>query len=310
VLLQTPFGDEPLQERGDRRPLQAGGLPHQGGGHRTGLAQLAHDVLGRPGKPAAGSGVDPSQGVRSPTTGGMLSQQTRITQVPERPAAIRAVSQRSIAALPRRSRPQAMTRGAPYRRLVAEPELARLELLQPTYDEVGATDGVPPPGYRHVHRREVVGMGREAFAAAADALVGWRVHRAAGLRVTASGPATAVGVVVAQRFGVGPLGLDAPCRVVAVVDEPAARGFAYGTLPGHPESGEERFVVRLHRPGTEEPTDSDEATASVTAEITTFWRPVTVLSRLGGPLTRVTQRLVTDRYLAALRAAASGDLPS
>ena len=27
----------------------------------------------------------------------------------------------------------------------------------------------------------------------------------------------------------------APCRVVYVVDEPDRRGFAYGTLPGHPE---------------------------------------------------------------------------
>jgi uncharacterized protein (UPF0548 family) len=30
-----------------------------------------------------------------------------------------------------------------------------------------------------------------------------------------------------------------PCRVVYVLDEPERRGFAYGTLPGHPESGEE-----------------------------------------------------------------------
>ena len=30
--------------------------------------------------------------------------------------------------------------------------------------------------------------------------------------------------------------LRAPCRVVYVIDEPDVRGFAYGTLPGHPES--------------------------------------------------------------------------
>ena len=43
----------------------------------------------------------------------------------------------------------------------------------------------------------------------------------------------------------------APCRVVYVVDEPDRRGFAYGTLPGHAESGEERFVVR-YDPATDE----------------------------------------------------------
>jgi Domain of unknown function (DUF1990) len=38
----------------------------------------------------------------------------------------------------------------------------------------------------------------------------------------------------------------APCRVVCVVDEagPTSKfGFAYGTLPGHVESGEERFLI-------------------------------------------------------------------
>ena len=34
-----------------------------------------------------------------------------------------------------------------------------------------------------------------------------------------------------------------PARVVYVVDEPLRKGFAYGTLPGHPESGEEAFIV-------------------------------------------------------------------
>ncbi len=30
-----------------------------------------------------------------------------------------------------------------------------------------------------------------------------------------------------------------PCRVVYEVERPDARGFAYGTLPGHPATGEE-----------------------------------------------------------------------
>ncbi|MEH3078354.1 MAG: DUF1990 family protein [Quadrisphaera sp.] len=34
-----------------------------------------------------------------------------------------------------------------------------------------------------------------------------------------------------------------PVRVVAVVDTDDRRGFAYGTLRGHPVSGEEAFVV-------------------------------------------------------------------
>ena len=34
-----------------------------------------------------------------------------------------------------------------------------------------------------------------------------------------------------------------PARVVYVIDEPLRKGFAYGTLPGHPETGEEAFIV-------------------------------------------------------------------
>ena len=41
----------------------------------------------------------------------------------------------------------------------------------------------------------------------------------------------------------------APTRVVEVVDRPDRFGFAYGTLPGHPYSGEERFSVDLHPDG-------------------------------------------------------------
>jgi len=44
---------------------------------------------------------------------------------------------------------------------------------------------------------------------------------------------------------VGPVAVREPVRVVAVVDTPARRGFAYGTLAGHPVSGEEAFVVDL-----------------------------------------------------------------
>lgn len=41
----------------------------------------------------------------------------------------------------------------------------------------------------------------------------------------------------------GPFRLREPVRVVAVGDEPARRGFAYGTRDGHPVAGEEAFTV-------------------------------------------------------------------
>ena len=56
--------------------------------------------------------------------------------------------------------------------------------------------------------------------------------------------------VAVLRLGLGPLALSAPVRVVYVIDGPDRRGFAYGTLPGHPESGEEAFLVERRPDGT------------------------------------------------------------
>ncbi|HEV8560641.1 MAG TPA: DUF1990 family protein [Actinophytocola sp.] len=44
--------------------------------------------------------------------------------------------------------------------------------------------------------------------------------------------------------------MPAPGRVVHVVEEEHRRGFAYGTLPGHPECGEEAFLLERHADGT------------------------------------------------------------
>ena len=162
-----------------------------------------------------------------------------------------------------------------------------------TYAEVGGTrDGALPAGYDHVEREHVVGAGREQFDRASAAVFRWTAQRGAGLRIQASGPASTPGTVVLMTAGLRRLGLDIPCRVVWVVDEPDRRGFAYGTLPGHPESGEESFVVAL-RPGGE-----------VVYELRAFSRPATRLSRLGVPVSRRVQTLALDRYVAAVRRAA------
>ena len=74
-----------------------------------------------------------------------------------------------------------------------------------------------------------------------------------------------------------------------VIDEPGRRGFAYGTLSGHPESGEEAFIV-----------DVDEA-AEVWFTVRAFTRPSTLLARISGPFGRGAQRLMAHRYIRAMR---------
>ena len=118
--------------------------------------------------------------------------------------------------------------------------LGDLATLQLTYRDVGATAGPLPDGYHHVRKSAVIGRGRPRFEDAAAKVMRWGMLRGAGVRVEASSEVAAVGSEV--LVGIGPL--RAPCRVVYVIDEADRRGFAYGTLPGHPESGEELFAVR------------------------------------------------------------------
>jgi uncharacterized protein (UPF0548 family) len=99
-----------------------------------------------------------------------------------------------------------------------------------------------------------------------------------------------VGAVAEQRLGPPVVGVLAPVRVVYVVEEPRRRGFAYGTLPGHPEIGEERFLVEHRNDG------------SVVASVVAFSRPGRLLTRLGGPLSWAVQSAVVGRYLRALQA--------
>lgn len=161
-------------------------------------------------------------------------------------------------------------------------DLAGLEL---TYDEVGATAGPLPADYHHVEESAVIGRGRRRFEEAGDAVMRWGMLRGAGVRVDASSEVAEVGSEVV--VGVGPV--RAPCRVVYVIDEPDRRGYAYGTLPGHAESGEELFSVRF-----------DPATDQVYAEVRAFSRHGTWWSRLAAPVTSLMQRIITRRYLTAL----------
>jgi uncharacterized protein (UPF0548 family) len=160
-----------------------------------------------------------------------------------------------------------------------------------TYAPVGVTiTGATPDGYRRDQWSIVIGTGQQVFARATDALRQWRPHRGAGLTVSADEP-PAVGLIVAMAAPL-PLGfIHAVCRVVAVVDEPDRFGFAYGTLPNHPEQGEESFMVTRTSDG------------SVTFAIVAVSRPRHLLARACPPVARRLQRAAVQRYLDAMRLA-------
>jgi uncharacterized protein (UPF0548 family) len=174
-------------------------------------------------------------------------------------------------------------------------DLGTLAAAPFTYPDVGGTTTEPmPAGYRSARREAVIGSGRATFERAVAAVFDWRAQRGIGLRVRASGPAGEVGTVAVLTAGLPRLGYDIPCRVVWVRTEGDEQGFAYGSLPGHPESGEEAFLVTL-RPGGE-----------VVFATRVFSRLASPLARIGGPVSRAVHFAALDGYVAAIRRAARG----
>ncbi|WP_223690411.1 DUF1990 family protein [Leifsonia poae] len=182
----------------------------------------------------------------------------------------------------------------------------------------------PPKGYRSFERQARLGSGDERFRSAVTALMTWGVQRGSGIRVTEAREGTGVqyegvifnpdgtpaklqehrqseavfaddgspyivnGMTAVLKIPFWPLTVSAPIRVVYVVDEPNRAGFAYGTLHGHPESGEEAFLVELRDDG------------SVWFVLRAFGRPSTAFYRLFSPVLRLAQRRFTARYLRSL----------
>lgn len=158
-----------------------------------------------------------------------------------------------------------------------------------TYDHKGST--LDPtletaPGVRS-HQIDV-GAGPADFATAREALRSWVPQRGISALVEPQGQPVVSGASVLVVLRCGPLTVVAPDRIVAVIDEPRRFAFAYGTLPGHPERGEESFIVE-HLAD-----DAVRATIRVQAEA------ATLLARAGAPAVRWLQTAALRRYLAAV----------
>lgn len=164
-----------------------------------------------------------------------------------------------------------------------------------TYDGVGIT--MNPTTFnaeaegRRFDASRCIGSGDEVWAAATTALMRWQVKTRSGFRVQDSESRRAEHVRLGRLWLVakmGPLRIHEPIEVVAIADEPDRKGYAYGTLNGHPVNGEEAFVVERR------------ADDSVWLTI----RSVTWSSRsrwwLATPVVRVLQPFYRRRYLQSL----------
>ena len=141
------------------------------------------------------------------------------------------------------------------------------------------------------HNRVELGRGEPIFRRAARSIREWRMFDIGWVTVHPPGARikerAVVGVVV---YHVGFWSVN-PARILETIDQPRRFGFTYGTLPGHAEEGEERFLVEW--------LDDD----SVWYDLRAFSRPNHWLAWLGYPLTRLLQkRFARDSLKAMLRA--------
>lgn len=170
--------------------------------------------------------------------------------------------------------------------------LERQSHLAFTYPNVGATRGTPPSGYIVNSRRVCLGSGAATFASARDALRHWQALATGWTEVYPRDAEVRAGQTVAVLGRHFPFWSLNATRVVYVLDEEAQAGFAYGTLPGHMESGEERFLIEWNR--------EDD---SVWYDLQAFVRWRHPLARLASPLARaVVRRFARDSAAAMLRA--------
>jgi uncharacterized protein (UPF0548 family) len=169
-----------------------------------------------------------------------------------------------------------------------------------SYEDAGATrpatrDWTAPAGYRNYEKTVRIGAGDEYWQAVSAAVLVWGVKTRSGFAVEPAVPG-GVSVQVGERYWLlahlGPVVVREPTQVVAVVEEADRRGFAYGTLHGHPVSGEEAFIVRRDADGV------------VFLTLRSLTRPGQGLWRLAFPGALVAQRMYRRRYLRALVALA------
>jgi uncharacterized protein (UPF0548 family) len=147
-----------------------------------------------------------------------------------------------------------------------------------TYAQIGCTREGAVKGFNCDQYRVKLGNGEEVFTAACAAIRCWNMFPTSWTQVIQENGIRPNETVAVLIRACGLWWLNA-ARIVYVVDHCNRRfGFAYGTLPGHMECGEERFLV-----------ERDENDA-VWYDLRAVSRPRHWLTRLGYPLSRLQQR--------------------
>lgn len=160
-----------------------------------------------------------------------------------------------------------------------------------SYPEIGASQTGFPVGYDHDYNRFRLGRGRLAFQQARRAIEEWRPFANGWTEIYPKHAPIEEGTTVAVLFRLFGLWWRNSTRIIYVIDEPKRFGFAYGTLVGHVECGEEYFGVEMDDEG------------EVWFRLEAFSRPDYWATRLAYPMARFFQRRFVRAAGRAMKAA-------
>lgn len=144
-----------------------------------------------------------------------------------------------------------------------------------------------PAGYDHATERVSLGFGEELWAFAKTLVDDWTVYPQTDWVGLSAYPRVEPGAQVMVLVKMVGTWWTSPCRVVYTMDEPDRYGFAYGTLDGHVECGEELFLMRR-----------DADTGEVFYEIRVMARASHVLAKALPPVVSYMQRRFREAAFA------------
>jgi uncharacterized protein (UPF0548 family) len=184
-------------------------------------------------------------------------------------------------------------------RLILVPYLRRLirqrnNHLLVSLDAAPGTDPAQPAWHAEsssiFQRSEVsvpIGHGEQLWERATHDVLRWAVKTRSGFTVDDASKVT-VGAEPTITARIGGVSVREPVRVTSVVETTSRVGFSYRTLPGHPVTGEEAFIV--HRDG-DDVLLTIRSLAAPSAEQP--WRALY-------PLLRIAQVIARRRYIRSL----------
>ncbi|MCG8328854.1 MAG: DUF1990 domain-containing protein [Chitinophagales bacterium] len=147
-----------------------------------------------------------------------------------------------------------------------------------TYTAIGASAGDFPKAYKHDRNRVLLGEGALVFHQACELIKKWKMFPPDWTQIYPLCLPIEKGQEVVVLFQLMGLWWYNSCRIVYTINEENRFGFAYGTLQGHVEQGEECFEVYR------------DENNQVWYQISAFSRPNVWLTKVAYPLARYFQK--------------------